>query len=457
MRIKTPAVAGSFYPAEKENLLATVNSLLDSNPNTGACPIAMQVPHAGLRFSGGIAAHAYNRVKPYREQFNRVVVLGPAHRVGSREMVTIDADMWQTPLGRIPLDKVLADRLIKQGLLKYDNRVHAQEHCIEVQLPFLQTLGMGSLPLLPVVVGQALTNKVAQLCNEVLEMKGTLLLISSDLSHFNTKADAEAIDKQTLAQLNQLDASIGSKQACGCHALNGILEYAKNNNLYTELLAKATSADVGGDVNRVVGYSAVAFYAQKEKSEPEAVIYSEAEQQYLLKLARHAIASEFSEQQALIALETTLMQRHTACFVTLNIEGKLRGCIGNLESRDSLVKAIPRNAKQAAFKDQRFKPLSLEELPVIEIELSILTPMQAIEISSEADLLNTIRPGIDGLLFESGKNRATFLPSVWQQVPDPKQFLVQLKRKAGLGANYWNSDVRCSVYQSIKMTDTEGV
>lgn len=453
MRIKTPAVAGSFYPAEANNLLATVNSLLDSNPNTGACPIALQVPHAGLRFSGGIAAHAYNRVKPYREQFKRVVVLGPAHRVGTREMVTIDADMWQTPLGRIPLDKELASSLIEQGLLKYDNRVHAQEHCIEVQLPFLQVLGLGNLPLLPIVVGQAPANKVAKLCRQVLEMKGTLLLISSDLSHFHTKADAEAIDSKTLAQLSQLDASIESKQACGCHPLNGILEYARENNLRTELLAKATSADAGGDVNRVVGYSAVAFYPKEKKLEPETVIYSEQEQQYLLQLARHSIASELSQQQPLAALATKQLQQHAACFVTLNIEGKLRGCIGNLEARDSLVKAIQRNAKQAAFKDQRFKPLTLEELPLITVELSILTPMQAIEVASEADLLKKLRPGIDGLLFESGSHRATFLPSVWQQIPDPKQFQAQLKRKAGLEPSYWHSNVRCSVYQSIKMSE----
>lgn len=455
MRIKTAAVAGSFYPAEATELLSTVQQLLTNNPNTGPRPVALQVPHAGLRYSGGIAAAAYNRIRPYLSQFQRIVILGPAHRVGTDKMVTLDADAWQTPLGRFSLDKNLASELIEQRLLHYNNPVHAQEHCLEVQLPFLQALGLGHLPLLPIVVGQVGPSQVAQLIEQTLTPQGTLLLISSDLSHFHTQPKAIKIDGDTLNTIKQLQPTLGPQQACGCHSLNGLLEYARHHRLQAELLAQGTSADGGGDVNRVVGYSAFAFYPTEitKAEKPDTAAYSKSEQQHLLQFARQAIAKEFGSAEPITTIEFPGLEQQAACFVTLNLNHKLRGCIGNLEARDSLLESLTRNAKLAAFNDHRFAPLSREEFSNIKIELSILTPMQALAVTDEADLLSQLRPNIDGLVFNSGQHQATFLPSVWQQLPEPKQFLVHLKRKAGLAEDYWNADVQCHIYQSIKIVE----
>jgi len=454
MRIKTAAVAGSFYPAEADELLSTVQELLANNPNTGPRPVALQVPHAGLRYSGGIAAAAYNRIKPYLSQFKRIVILGPAHRIGTDKMVCLDADAWQTPLGRFKLDKNLAGELIEQQLLHYNNAVHAQEHCLEVQLPFLQALGLGHLPLLPIVVGQVVPRQVSQLI-EQLPAEDTLLIISSDLSHFHPQQQAVEIDGHTIFSIQRLQATLSPQQACGCHCLNGLLEYARSNKLAAELLAQGTSADAGGDVNRVVGYSAFAFCptAVTKPQKQDKAAYSTTEQQYLLQLARQAIAKEFGNCLPIANIEFPGLAQHAACFVTLNLDHKLRGCIGNLEARDSLFESVTRNAKLAAFNDHRFAPLSPEEFGNIKIELSILTPMQALVVTDEADLLRQLRPNIDGLVFKSGQHQATFLPSVWQQLPEPKEFLAHLKRKAGLAEDYWNADVQCFNYQTMKIVE----
>lgn len=145
------------------------------------------------------------------------------------------------------------------------------------------------------------------------------------------------------------------------------------------------------------------------------------------------------------------LEMNGTCFVTLKLAGQLRGCIGNLSGSGSLLDGIASNAYQAAFKDPRFAPVSRKEVDQLEIEVSVLTPMQSLPVKSNAELLGKLRPGIDGLVFMAGDKQATFLPSVWEQLPDAAAFVARLKQKAGLAADFWSDDVRCEVYQAIKI------
>jgi AmmeMemoRadiSam system protein B len=259
MRIKQSAVAGMFYPDNPDELALMVSQLLADNPQQGRLPVAIQVPHAGLVYSGGIAAKAYNLIRPYLDSITRIVLLGPAHRVPLQGMAVMDAGLWQTPLGQIQIDNILSDELVREGWVSVNDQAHAQEHCLEVQLPFLQLLD-GRYRILPVLVGQTPSAAVSALVAQVLEMPGTLLVISSDLSHFHPYSEACQLDRATQQQIAQLDSQITPQQACGCYALNGFLRYAQSAGLKAELLGYCNSGDTAGDKSRVVGYSSYAFY-----------------------------------------------------------------------------------------------------------------------------------------------------------------------------------------------------
>jgi len=182
--------------------------------------------------------------------------------------------------------------------------------------------------------------------------------------------------------------------------------------------------------------------------------YSKSEQRLLLDLARDAVACGVQglepERPVGVSVPAAL-EKQRACFVTLKINGHLRGCIGNLEANCSLADAVLNNSYLAAFRDQRFDPVSAAELDQLEYEISVLTPLVPLPVSSESDLLTKIRPFVDGLVFEAEGRRATFLPSVWDQLRQPKQFLRQLRLKAGLAPDYWSDAVQCWTYQAIKI------
>lgn len=258
MRIKQAAVAGMFYPQQTDELLQLVSQLLADNPQSGAKPEAIQVPHAGLIYSGGIAARAYNRIRPYLADYSRVVLLGPAHRVPLQGMAVMAAEQWQTPLGKIKIDTQLSQLLQQEGMVSVNNLAHAQEHCLEIQLPFLQLM-RPEVKVLPVLVGQTPVGAVESLITRVFAETQTLLLVSSDLSHFHTYEEAKQIDQATLSCIKQLSSHIQPQQACGCYALNGLLAYAAKTGLKAELLGYCNSGDTAGDHQRVVGYCAYAF------------------------------------------------------------------------------------------------------------------------------------------------------------------------------------------------------
>jgi AmmeMemoRadiSam system protein B len=250
-------VAGSFYPADPDELRRSVHTLLDAVPREADDAFAYVVPHAGYRWSGPTAAHVYARLAG--REVDRVVILGPAHRVSLRGAAVPTLGRWSTPLGEVEIDIEGARGLVAGGLAVADDRPHAPEHSLEVQLPFLQVLGISRV--LPVCVGVAGAQAVAALLS-VVAVPGSLVLCSTDLSHYLERDEARRADEATADAIVRLEPGrIGERDACGRYALRGLLEWARSLRPTVRLLHLATSADEGGPADRVVGYAAASLTA----------------------------------------------------------------------------------------------------------------------------------------------------------------------------------------------------
>ncbi|MFA4968344.1 MAG: AmmeMemoRadiSam system protein B [Sulfuritalea sp.] len=444
--IRPPAVAGMFYPGDVATLqdeLATCLAVSPAPTSEPAAPgllKAVIVPHAGYVYSGGTAGHAYALLAPLARRIKRVVLLGPCHRVSVRGLAAPTVQAFATPLGSIPLDRAALDALADLPQVVASDDAHAEEHSLEVQLPFLQTV-LGQFELVPLAVGHASAGEVAQVLDRLWGGPETLIVISSDLSHFHSYREAQAIDGATAEHILALDQLTSFDQACGALPINGLLALARKRGLRIERVAQCNSGDTAGDKSRVVGYASFALY------EPEAVASDLGPA--LLVRARNAIAAKLKQPVQAEPAHPALSQPG-ATFVTLTQKGQLRGCIGSLQAHRALDQDVRANAVAAAFSDPRFPPLTLAELPHTRVEVSLLTVPQPMKFSDEADAIRQLRPHVDGVIFIAGQRRGTFLPQVWEQLPDPRQFLAHLKQKAGLPANYWSSEVELQRYEVQK-------
>jgi hypothetical protein len=455
------AVAGSFYPEEPAVLRADVAGHLAEAlpPQPGsAAPKMLVVPHAGTIYSGPVAAHAYALLAPWRERIRRVVLLGPTHRVAVRGLAAPGVAAFDTPLGAVSIDRDALRRVASLPQVVTDDRAHAREHSLEVQLPFLQTV-LGHFTLVPLAVGDASPAEVAEVIARLWGGDETLVLVSTDLSHYLPYRQARAVDAATIDRIVRFDATIAHDEACGATPLNGALVVARAKGLVPRLLDLRNSGDTAGDRSRVVGYAAIAFVPGPETgvsddSAAEATD-DDALGAALTSRARNAIA-------AALGLPTVAEPAHPqlaapgATFVTLRWQGELRGCIGRLEAgAHSLEDDVRHNARRAAFEDPRFEPLAVHEWAALSVEVSLLTPPEPLPVASEDEALRRIRPGVDGIVLGFGRRQATFLPQVWEQLPDAREFLAALKRKAGLSADFWHRDVELARYRVRKFAEDE--
>lgn len=264
VRVRPPAVAGMFYPAQRDALLAVIGELLGDScveDESATCPKALIVPHAGYVYSGKVAAEAYAQLCPHRARIRRIVLLGPSHRVGFSGLAVTSADAYRTPLGDVALDTQAARQLATLPGVQVLDAAHAGEHSLEVQLPFLQAV-LGEFTLLPVVVGDARPELVAEALEQFWYDEHTLFVISSDLSHYLDYDTAQRIDRVTCQAIENLAGDlIGDEQACGRHPVKGLLLAARRHHLHPVTLRLCNSGDTAGDRRRVVGYGAWAFYA----------------------------------------------------------------------------------------------------------------------------------------------------------------------------------------------------
>jgi hypothetical protein len=254
--IREPAVAGQFYPATADGLEATVTALLDEAQVTdGPAPKALIVPHAGYVYSGPVAARGFAHLKRYRDRYQRVILLGPCHRVPVRGLAISGADVFRTPVGDVPVDTAALASLERHGVRVFD-AAHRNEHSLEVQLPFLQAL-LGSFTLVPIVAGNAEPEAVAEVLDLLWNGPETLIVISSDLSHYLSYEDARVRDAATCQAIERFDAhSIDYDGACGATPIGGLLVAAKRRSMEITKVDLRNSGDTAGDKSRVVGYGA---------------------------------------------------------------------------------------------------------------------------------------------------------------------------------------------------------
>ena len=454
--VRQPAVAGQFYPAQPDELRRMLDDYLAQAavPQLPGNLVALIAPHAGYIYSGKVAAHSYALLKG--RKFERVVVIAPSHFEGFPFVSVYDGDAYATPLGNVAVDKEFAAKLVKLNpLVQLSSRGHAPtkeqgEHALEVQLPFLQRV-LGEFKLVPIVMGEQNYETERALGLALAKMlKGTgtstLIVASSDLSHYHTYDEATKLDQKVLkavAEWDYLSLSHNFEsriwEACGGGPIVATMIAAERLGAnQAKILKYANTGDVTGDHSRVVGYSAVALLqAQTHAAQAESFSLGSKEKDTLIQLAKKSVETAVREEKLYepAASDFAAFQQERGVFVTLKEKGELRGCIGLITAEKPLYLGVRDAATYAALRDPRFPPVNTGELPGLEYEISVLTPFHRI-----LDVKD-IRVGRDGLLMVQGRSEGIFLPQVpTEQGWDRKTYLEELGRKAGLSRQAWQDE-----------------
>jgi len=419
--------------------------LADARP-TQLSPKALIAPHAGLIYSGPVAGNAYRSVADRADEITRVVLLGPPHRIAVQKFCVPAATAFRTPLGDVPIDAAgIATALNIPGVEQSD-APHAEEHSIEVQLPFLQRV-LGDFTLVPVIVGGPSPQETDALLAALWGGPETLIVISSDLSHYHDYDGANQCDQRfrRLVETLQLE-KIDDEQACGRFPVKGLLNRARALDLRVTTLDVRNSGDTGGHEHRdrVVGYGSWALeYAGQARVNDE-------DRALLIEGARRSIANGLRNGRPAKVQHGTFspeLETFRATFVTLNQNNRLRGCIGSILPHRSLIEDVATNAHKAAFADPRFPQLTSTEVDSLEMSVSILSHARPIPFGSEAEAVDALQPDVDGVILQADgpdgqPRRGLFLPQVWETVPKAEQFLRHLKAKAGLPQDHWDESIR---------------
>ena len=477
--IRPPAVAGKFYPESAAVLkLAIEKFMQDALPQRVKEPLSIVVPHAGYIYSGQICADGYSQVR--RRTYDVVVILGTNHTApGLRKIALYTGDGFRTPLGTALVDKEAVAALIAACPdCVADKGPHLREHSVEVQVPFIQVL-FPDAKIIPAIVGEAdpaMANRFGAALAKVLAGRRALVVASSDLSHYPSAEDASVVDKKTLAAIASLDTTalrttiktqeasrIRGLDTCACGEAPIMAAMAASRAMGAttgQVVSYANSGDLPiGEREHVVGYGAVVFTAGRETAKTAATAASAAadrnltpaDRKALLALARETISRYLTVQMVPLprGLSPAAMEQR-GVFVTLKKGGDLRGCIGRMIPDRPLASLVGAMALQSAFEDPRFHPVTLEEVPKLEIEISVLTPMKPISGPSE------IVVGRDGVLLQKGGRSAVFLPQVapeqgWKR----DEMLDNLARKAGLPEEAWREGARFSTFQAIVFSEAD--
>lgn len=445
--VRPAAVAGRFYPDDPVRLRRMIQEFLGAATMSGITPKAIIVPHAGYVYSGPVAGSAYALLQPLRGPIRRVVLIGPAHRVLVRGLAVSDAESFATPLGNVPLDQSAIARLRSLPQVEVNDLPHAPEHSLEVHLPFLQVV-LGEYQLVPLVIGEAYPEEVAQVLELLWDGPETLIVVSSDLSHFHDYQTARRMDAETARAIEDLNPDdLCGEAACGYKGIGGLLLIARRRGLKVRRLDLRNSGDTAGPREQVVGYGAWAVFDPHVATTDETL--TDERRRQLLQVADRTIRTFVETGQPWQPNPEeypTSLRSERATFVTLKIAGSLRGCMGSLEPRGPLVRNVAENAVSAATRDPRFEPVRREELDLLDISISVLNKPEPLRFTSEADLLRQIRVGVDGLTLIAGSRRATLLPAVWSYIDTPEEFLAHLKRKAGLPPEYPADELQMERY-----------
>jgi len=468
--VRQAAVAGSFYPADPKELTTMVDGFLaKATPSTPKGEIVgIVAPHAGYPYSGGVAGYSYAIIKG--RPTHRVVVIAPSHFEALPFTSIYDGDAYATPLGKIPIDKEFARKLAsKDPTIKLSSKGHTPtaagaEHALEDQLPFLQR-SLGEFQLVPVIMGDQSYQASRVLGIALAEMirgSDTLIVASSDLSHYHSYAQASTIDGKTLNAVGEWDYLALSDnfanrtwEACGGAPIVAAMIAAERlGATRAQVLKYANSGDVTGDRERVVGYGSVAFIRDNGHGAPSAKFSLMAsEKKQLLEIARKSVESAVEQGKAYelpTNLPGSLMQDRGA-FVTLKEKGELRGCIGYTVAMQPLAETVRDVAALAALRDTRFHPVSSAELGQLTYEVSVLSPLRHVTDT------NQIKVGEHGVMIVKGRTRGLLLPQVaLEQHWDRNTLLDETAIKAGLSPKSWrDKDADLFIFTAVVFGETE--
>lgn len=481
-KVRFPAVAGAFYPGDRIALDRFVqDSLKVATREQWPLPIrAILAPHAGYIYCGRTMAAAYKQIEGDAFIYDRVVLIGPSHRVRTKAAAVSSAEAWETPLGSIPVDTAAARKLAQANdRIELNDLAHAMEHSLEVQLPYLVTAARGKpFKIVPILTNSAdRTDQeiVARALTELASDSSSLIVVSSDLSHFPTSEVAETVDHEILRAVVSLSADTLSSEnskllkaghagldctMCGLDAALCLQRAATGLGIREARIVSYThSGMIGGDSKRVVGYGAVVFLGTGKDSPQQdgalPLTFSEEARRELVSLARSAVKAALEGREMDITPSSTPdLQVKAGCFVTLKSKGKLRGCIGCFQSDEPLWKTVREMAISSATKDYRFAsaPIEPHEVPELDVEISVLSPMRRV-----AKPLREIKLGRDGILIQGQGRSGTFLPQVATETGwSLEEFLGHCSRdKAGLGWDGWKSPT-ADVYAYTAIVIKEG-
>ncbi|MBN2814331.1 MAG: AmmeMemoRadiSam system protein B [Bacteroidales bacterium] len=467
---RRPAVAGTFYPGSRDELLQYLEKLFSANKaeSKKGQIVALIAPHAGYIYSGEVAAAAYIQLQPGKP-FDNVILIGSSHHTSFDGASVYNIGNYSTPLGLARVNIPLANKLLDENpaVFKSIPEAHINEHSLEVQVPFLQYLYGEKLQIIPIVLGTQRQSTIEKIAAALKPYFGgnNLFVISTDFSHYpdyqsaclvdKATADAilknsptafmEALEKNEQKNIHNLATSI-----CGWTSMLALLNITGNNPAFRYHAVKyMNSGDATyGDKQRVVGYHAMMVTSDENAEIPEHQQYQLAEQEKakLLRIARVTIEEHLKTGKTSAINSSGLSPQLLApagAFVTLNKEGKLRGCIGRFGADMPLYKTVQEMAVSAAMHDRRFIPVTSDELNKIHIEISVLTPMRKITDIAEIEM------GKHGIYIKKGSHSGTFLPQVALQTKwTREEFLGHCARdKAGIGWEGWK-DAEIYVYEA---------
>ncbi|WP_137702994.1 AmmeMemoRadiSam system protein B [Marimonas lutisalis] len=434
--------AGRFFPGDAQALAEKVEALMQEAGEIflppRSVPMAVISPHAGYDYSGLLTAGALRMSAG--GAFDRVAILSPSHRHAFDGIALPAQDGYVLPGVSLPIDAAARQALVGAGLARVLDAAHDHEHGIETQLPFVTALHEAA-PVVPLVIGRAERRHVARVVDALAAMPGrTLFVLSSDLSHFLTRTEANARDKATAEMIETgQHKELTGEDACGAAAIAGFMASEHARGARVMRLGMTTSYGTTGDASRVVGYGAWSLHAPHED------MLHETHRAALLKAARQALEGHTRQRVTpgiRMASFSPRLQGIAASFVTLEKRGELRGCIGSLMPHAPLVQDVVDNAVKAGFSDRRFGPMSEEELAETAIKLSVLSRPVAMKFDGETQAREMLEPGKSGAILIDGPYRGVFLPSVWESLPTREAFLNGLKRKAGLPESHWSDRVK---------------
>ncbi|MBU1121852.1 MAG: AmmeMemoRadiSam system protein B [Candidatus Omnitrophota bacterium] len=473
--IKEAQFSGSFYPADKKALSSMVDRFLAEADLSSVSAVSGDVlgiisPHAGYVYSGSVAAYGYKSLAG--KKFDTVILLGSSHHYRFKGISIYDDGIFNTPLGKLSVDGRIASRFSSLAFAQFNKVYFNNEHSLEVQLPFI-IKSLGKVKIVPILFGEVTLNDLEEISGKIDEIskdKKVLIVVSTDLSHYLEYQQAVKKDLETVNFIKNKDASAlwdswrsGEGRGCGLCPAIAFLMYVKSQAADIEILKYANSGDTASDKGRVVGYmSAVAYKKLRTiKKEGEGMAQGDGltheDKDTLLKIARSTLESFLKDgSKPEVKVDSDNLKAKRGAFVTLHKNGKLRGCIGKMVADMPLYKVIPEFAIYSATEDIRFLPVSYEILKDIEIEISVLTEPVVLAVSSTQELLDKLQPLRDGVIIVTKYGSSTYLPQVWEQIPDKREFLSHLCAKGGAPADYWETnfkDIKVQTYQAIVFSE----